>query len=281
MDEPGTRRISIVTILGSRRKNGNTELAVTELEDRLRNHLLDLGVDPEKNLAIRRLRVSDLDLGECIGCRACFDKGEDRCPAAGDAVAIHELLKEADCAILTSPVYVNDVSGALKTLIDRLAFVCHRPAYFETPFYLLSTTAGSPTRHAIRTMQSAAISWGAPIVGSVGIRTGARSTREEIHDDHGRRVDREARRLARYIIERRHRTPSFISLLVFAIQQSSWRRELTPTGAADNSIHPDQAYWDGNGWFAGGCTFFFPHGAGPVKTRLARLVGKSIARVFG
>ena len=60
------------------------------------------------------------------------------------------MVLEADGVVLASPVYVNDVSGHVKTLIDRLAFVCHRPQFMQTPFFL-ATTGGSSCRHALRT----------------------------------------------------------------------------------------------------------------------------------
>ena len=45
----------------------------------------------------------------------------------------------ADGIIFASPVYVNDVSGIAKTWIDRLAYVCHRPAFAGKCAYLIAT----------------------------------------------------------------------------------------------------------------------------------------------
>lgn len=65
--------------------------------------------------------------------------GEDHCPLRDDVSEIKKKIDDADIIILASPVYVEDVSGLLKNWIDRMAFVCHRPA---VPSALVHGTAG-------------------------------------------------------------------------------------------------------------------------------------------
>ncbi|NDJ36042.1 MAG: flavodoxin family protein [Chloroflexi bacterium] len=51
-------------------------------------------------------------------------------------------LSAADLLIVATPVYVNDVNDLVKTWIDRLAFVCHRPEFADRSAYLLATEGG-------------------------------------------------------------------------------------------------------------------------------------------
>ncbi len=254
--------MKLLILGGSPRKGGNTAFTLDLLED-------FLGKEHE----IESLQLADLDIRPCRGCRACFDRGEDACPAKDDLLGLHEKILAADCVILSSPVYVNDVSGTVKTLIDRLAFVCHRPQYWTTPFYLLSTTGGTPLKHTLRTLQTAVISWGAPLIGSSGYVTGARSSREEIEMRHGKRLRTAAGRITRYLAGRKADSPSFLALLVFAVQQASWKKELDKTGY-DSA---DGRYWLGGGLLDRKTTYFAGHKAGRIKTAVARGMGKLIS----
>jgi multimeric flavodoxin WrbA len=67
----------------------------------------------------------------------------------------------ADGLLLASPVYVDDVSGLTKTWMDRLAYRCHRPGFGRKCAYPVATVGGRPTRHTLRTMNAALLTWGA------------------------------------------------------------------------------------------------------------------------
>jgi hypothetical protein len=64
--------------------------------------------------------------------------------------------------------------------------------------------------------------------------------------------------------------PSFLSLMVFRIQQSGWGK------AAPGSI--DFAYWNDKGWLdTRRCSYFFRHKASPMTVALARAAGSVTA----
>jgi multimeric flavodoxin WrbA len=264
--------MKLLVVNGSPRKGGNTEKTLDFLVGALRLNLTDEGIAPE----IEVVRIHEKDIRPCRGCRACFDLGEEACPLKDDLLCLHEEILSADCVILASPVYVNDVSGTVKNLIDRLAFVCHRPRYWSTPFYLLATTGGTPFKHTLRTLQTAAVSWGAPLIGSSGYVTGARSSAEEIEARHGKRLHKAAVRVLSYLTGRKSSAPSFLGLLVFAVQQTAWKKELDKSGY-DSA---DGRYWAGGGLLDRGTTYFTEHGAGKIKTALARGIGKLISVFF-
>ena len=53
----------------------------------------------------------------CRGCLACQTLG--RCVIGDDAVAITEKMQHADVIVFATPIYYYEMSGQLKTLLDR------------------------------------------------------------------------------------------------------------------------------------------------------------------
>ncbi|WP_455382927.1 flavodoxin family protein [Salinispira pacifica] len=262
--------MKVLSLIGSGRQRGNTARIVEMVGDAFAAACEKRG----DALEWRTLFLGDVCLGPCRGCRSCFNHGEDHCPNGDRLLEVRDAILSADAVVLASPVYVNDVSGMMKTLIDRLAFVCHRPQFMRTPFLLLATTGDTPARHALRTMQSAAVSWGAPLLGAAGFVTGARSDSRQL-EAHRPRADRIAHRTFRRIVEKRHERPSFIALMVFAIQQRAWRR-LCESGEGGRL---DCAHWRDSGWFDPRVTYFFPHRSAPLLTATARAVAAVVGRI--
>jgi NAD(P)H-dependent FMN reductase len=206
----------------------------------------------------------------CRGCRLCFDRGEEHCPLKDDLPSIKAKMDEADGFVVASPVYVNDVNGVAKNWMDRLAYVCHRPALAGKCVYLLATVADSPTGHALRTLNVGLRTWGFHIVGEAGFKMGARMPDNELKTKLDSAASRIADELYGAVVGGRYLRPSFLSLMVFRIQQLSWR------GHDPESL--DYAYWQERGWFDPSCTFYVNHRAHPVKVTAARLAGTVLSR---
>ena len=54
----------------------------------------------------------------CIGCLAC--QKTQKCVQKDDAVEIAEKVKNADTLVFVTPIYYYEMSGQMKTLLDRL-----------------------------------------------------------------------------------------------------------------------------------------------------------------
>jgi multimeric flavodoxin WrbA len=224
----------------------------------------------EEALELETLYLGHLEVEMCRGCRLCFDRGEDACPLKDDLPAIRAKMDAADAIIFASPVYVDDVSGIAKNWMDRLAYVCHRPAFGGKCAYLIATVADSPTSHTLRTMSMGVRTWGFHIVGQAGFKMGALMDGEEME----RRYRGEAAGIAEALFDavarKGYLRPSFFSLMIFKIQQRAWQQE------SPHSL--DYAYWKGQGWFERECEFYVDHEANPLKVALARLAGSVIGR---
>jgi len=258
----------ILILQSSARLEGNTARVVRMAEADLRTEAGNAGIA----LETETLDLAQLDIHPCKGCRSCFDRGESTCPVNDELLSVKEKMKAADGLILAGPVSVNDVNGIMKNWIDRLAHVCHRPEFAGKTAMLLATTGSTPARHALRTMQVALWTWGYRIAGQVWFATGATMPAGEMQQRHAEGIGRAARKLIQDIRDRRAAKPSFLSLLVFRIQQVGWRK------AKPGSI--DFAYWNDRGWLdTRRCSYFFPHNSNPLKVAAARLVGSIAAAV--
>ena len=257
--------MKILVFNGSYRTNGNTARVLSLIEEQMRRKVDRVG----EKLDFETLDLGHLNIQMCRGCRICFDRGEDHCPLKDDLLAIKAKMKEANAVIVASPVYVDDVSGITKNWIDRLAYVCHRPEFFGKPAYLLATTGVTSTSHTLRTM-NALMYWGFHIIGRAGFKTGALSKRDEINTRYGVKIEQ----IAQTIFQAVHQepVPSFLSLMVFKIQQIGWQKQ------NPNSI--DYQYWKGNGWLDPRRVFFTNQRANWLKVTLARLVGSAFAQFY-
>ena len=110
--------MKIVAFVGSNRgENSNTYAVVNKLAQLVANNV------PAVEVEI--LTSKDLPLHTCEGCAKCFV--DYTCPLDKlDGFDQFKLkLESADLIILGSPVYAANVSGQMKTFIDRLSYWLH------------------------------------------------------------------------------------------------------------------------------------------------------------
>jgi multimeric flavodoxin WrbA len=258
--------MKILALIGSQRKRGNT----ARLVELIAAQMQALAAGQDEPFDIDIVYLGDLDIEMCRGCRVCFDRGETHCPCDDDLLAIYEQMHAADGVLLAGPVYVNDVNGVIKNWIDRLAFVCHRPAFFGKSAYLLATVGVGPTSHALKTMRYALSSWGFDVTGQSGFKMGALMDSEALVEQFESRAEKIAAALWTSIRGRQAENPSFLSLMTFRIQQGYWQRD-----PQKESI--DYHYWAEQGWIDPRRSYYIPHRANRLKVELARLAGAILA----
>lgn len=99
----------IVILVGSVRKDGNTEILAKAFAEGAR-----------KNNKVEIISVADYNINPCIGCNSCFDREGHKCFQQDDMQHIYSKLAEADVIVAASPVYFYGISAQLKAVIDRL-----------------------------------------------------------------------------------------------------------------------------------------------------------------
>lgn len=119
--------MSVVAILGSPRRNGNTA-GLAEIV---------VKAAAKAGRATKTFNLNDLNFRGCQACYAC--KGKlDHCVLNDGATELLDAVAAAEVVVFASPVYFGDVTGQFKLFFDR-AF-----SYF-TPDY---RTAANPSRLA-------------------------------------------------------------------------------------------------------------------------------------
>lgn len=95
-------------ILGSPRKNGNSETLAQAVADGILQH-------PHATLEF--IRLNDLKISPCQGCGGC--NKTSTCVIDDDMTPLYEKVDACDHLILVSPIYFYGLSAQCKIFIDR------------------------------------------------------------------------------------------------------------------------------------------------------------------
>lgn len=106
---------NIIAINGSPRKNGNTaELLKSALEG-----AASVGAKTEI------VNLYDLNFKGCVSCFACKLKGSKsygKCAYKDELTPVLEKIEKADALVLGSPIYFGNVTGEMRSFIERFLF---------------------------------------------------------------------------------------------------------------------------------------------------------------
>lgn len=119
---------NIVVISSTLRKNGNSELLAKEFSK---------GAQEVGN-NVEFVTLQDKEIKFCKGCLACQKIGH--CVITDDTIEITEKMKNADVIAFASPIYYYEISGQLKTMLDR-ANALFASDYKFRDIYFLSSAA--------------------------------------------------------------------------------------------------------------------------------------------
>lgn len=98
----------VLIISASLRKGGNSDILADEFMK---------GAEENGN-KVEKISLINKQIGFCIGCLVCQKTQE--CVIKDDAVKIAEKVKNADTIVFATPIYYYEMSGQMKTLLDRL-----------------------------------------------------------------------------------------------------------------------------------------------------------------
>lgn len=104
-----------IAINGSPRKEWNTGV--------LLNKALEGAMSKEAETEI--IHLYDYEFKGCISCFACKTRGGKsygKCAVIDDITPVYEKIEDTDVLFLGSPIYFGDVTGELRSFIERLLF---------------------------------------------------------------------------------------------------------------------------------------------------------------
>lgn len=118
----------ILVLSTSLRKNSNSEALADAF----------LKGAQEAGHSVQKVSLREKTISFCTGCFACLKTG--RCAIRDDAVGIAQQMHDADVIVFATPIYYYEMSGQMKTLLDR-ANSLFGSDYAFGDIYLLSAAA--------------------------------------------------------------------------------------------------------------------------------------------
>lgn len=113
--------MKVLAIAGSPRRDGNTDLLLSEF----------LKGAQSKGADVRKIYVNDLKVSPCEHCDACLKAG--KCRIQDDMQKIYEELEQADVIVLATPVQFLGPPANVKAMIDRCQCLWARKYVLKIP----------------------------------------------------------------------------------------------------------------------------------------------------
>ena len=105
--------MKVLIINGSPRKNGNTSIALAQME----------AVFAEEGIEVTSVQVGHEVVRGCVACNGCAKLG--RCVYDDCVNQLAPLVEEADGLVVASPVYYGSANATLVAVLDRLFYSTH------------------------------------------------------------------------------------------------------------------------------------------------------------
>lgn len=105
--------MKVLIINGSPREQGNTSIAVREMENTFK----------AEGLEVETLQIGNEDIRGCIACGQCSKTG--KCVFNDIVNVVAEKFEKADGLVVASPVYFASANATLIALLDRLFYSTH------------------------------------------------------------------------------------------------------------------------------------------------------------
>ena len=105
--------MKILMINGSPRKNGNTSIALQEMEK----------IFVEEGIETERIQIGNQDIRGCIACNRCAEQG--KCVFEDAVNEAAPKFEACDGLVVASPVYYASANATLIAFLDRLFYSTH------------------------------------------------------------------------------------------------------------------------------------------------------------
>jgi hypothetical protein len=145
-----------------------------------------LGGLEEGGAVVKDFHLNELNIAYCKACLTCMHKTPGQCAARDDMELIFPYLKTSDTFVMATPVYVDNMSAQMKTVMDRCICclepflridrsdrVRHPYSWTMPPKFFLISTSGFPEKGSfaplIATFRAQAANFGSDPIGEVCI----------------------------------------------------------------------------------------------------------------
>jgi multimeric flavodoxin WrbA len=198
------------------------------------------GLESQGDVETEVVVLSDYRLEPCRGCKICFMKGEEFCALKDDRDVLIEKIMKSDGVVLATPNYSFHVSGTMKTFLDRLGFMFHRPRFFGKAFtgiVVQGFYGGSKILGYLDFVGNG--------LGFNAVKGSCVTALDPMTEKEQRRMDgiiaAHGRRFHKRMSQTSYPSPSLMKLLIFRMGRTNVRLLAEKTS-------PDYAYYRDKGW---------------------------------
>ena len=237
-----------VLMINSSLRKKNTDSVLSQIG----KILIDGGMKTEL------IHLSDYRIGSCTGCQNCVSNGP--CHLNDDVPVLMEKIRGADAIVLGSPVYVDNVSGSLKTLADRTYKWYHIPEAAGKQILFVTTTSATGLKNIKKSFEAIAISWGGSMTDFI-----SRTSRDLMKP-----ID--MKELSQFISllqkGKQAYKPSFYEINIFQVKKV----------LALHSNGQDKTFWTANGLFDE--DYYFKCKIGFVKKAFSKMIFSLLSKAI-
>jgi len=222
----------IFGFIGSPLKESSNTYTLTKI-------MLDKLVEMDGNIKYELITAGDVNINYCRGCWSCMIRG--RCPQDNkdDMGSIKEKMIDSDFIIWGSPVYTMQVSGQMKTFMDRLAAWYHLMMLAGKPGLTAVTTSGGGMDEVHDFIGMLLCTIGVKVVGELGTYATLPKTFRD-PDDAEKKAHEAANHVYPYLNgDKKVETDEYL-------EQSFQAMKFKVTMASD-MLKSDYRYWEENG----------------------------------
>lgn len=249
----------ILAISGSARKNGDGMKALEIFKRKFDHKKYDFEV----------LHLSDYHISNCIGCTVCFRK--DKCFLKDDLDLVLDKMKSADGFVFVTPIYNMNISGSLKTFLDRTTYLLHKPVFYDKHSYVLCSTDMGGTGHVLFYLKYMMNAYCIDNVGATGVLSHQIRNSDKYIESLSKRFDKEADKFKKALDKEKNYKPSFTQLIRFNL----WRIK----GLKSKDVYQgDYQYWSRSDLIK--ADYFYPVKINGIKRLLIKIIKSRINRLM-
>lgn len=209
----------------------------------------------DKDIQVDIINLFDYRINECLGCEMCLRNGS--CNIKDDCQSLMQVLTEYDGIILSTPVYMNNISGKLKVFIDRTCRWMHRPELTSIPIMFLVSTAASGSRRTLEYLENISLQWGTFATDKIYRKVNTLNTPIDIKECNGF--------VKHILMNKEDYKPSLKQLMQFQVQKI----------LADKILPKDKEYWEMKGWMDK--SYFYDTKISPVNLFISKTFYKFLS----
>ncbi len=103
--------MKITIFYGSIHKTrGNTYVIINEFAEGAK----------EAGAKVEVVLLAEKEINHCITCVKCWTKTPGRCALKDDMAGLLKIFMQSDLVVMATPVYIHNVTGIMKTFLDRM-----------------------------------------------------------------------------------------------------------------------------------------------------------------